>query len=261
MSGRAALPGLATGALGLVSGVLSLGLDNPAFGGVAGILALAAGLAGTRVSQRLGEQSQVQSLIEGELRSMRHESQEAEKQIKSLEADLEEAESDDYYEDEEVEDALTDPTTGLFSQSFFDVALDSRIAAAKRHLRPVAIILLEAVVGDAAKNPELAEPDLLSGAIKATIREADTACRLSNGHFALLLEDTPETGAVWTVERIRRNLNDAENSEGVTLWAGVACYPAHAFTSESVMQAANEALVQAKDWPQDRIEVALAAAE
>lgn len=69
------------------------------------------------------------------------------------------------------------------------------------------------------------------------------------------MEDTPENGAIWTVERIRRRLVDEDSS--LTVWAGVACYPAHAFDSSSIMKAAVVALDAAREWRQDRIEVAV----
>ena len=90
--------------------------------------------------------------------------------------------------------------------------------------------------------------------MRATLRDADTACRLDDGRFALILEDTPENGAVWTVERIRRAL--AGNEGGHTLWAGIACYPAHAFDAWELFDRAGSALDAAREWQQDRIEVA-----
>ncbi len=152
--------------------------------------------------------------------------------------------------------ALIDPQTGLFSQEFFQVALDSRIAAARRHLRPVAMALIDVVSGLPADEPRPVNATLIADTIKTTLREADTACRLESGYFALLLEDTPENGAIWTVERIRRQL--AENQTGLTVWAGVACYPAHAFSPDKLLEAAEHALVAARDWRQDRIEIAAA---
>jgi GGDEF domain-containing protein len=92
--------------------------------------------------------------------------------------------------------------------------------------------------------------------ISATIRDADTACRMADGRFGLVLEDTPENGAIWTVERVRRRL--VLENDGLTLWAGVACYPAHAFTPDTVLDQAERALEAAREWRQDRIEVALA---
>lgn len=151
---------------------------------------------------------------------------------------------------------LTDALTGLFSEAYFDVALEARIAAARRRLRPVALVLLDVVRGLASAETVPADADLVTTALRRTLREADTACRLDDGRFALVLEDTPENGAIWTVERIRTHL--AEGGTIHTVWAGIACYPAHAFDKVEILGQAEEALRQAKEWRQDRIEVATA---
>jgi GGDEF domain-containing protein len=151
---------------------------------------------------------------------------------------------------------LTDESTGLFSQEYFDVALDARLSAARRHLRPVAVVLIEVVEGLADGTPRPARPHSVAESISTTIRDADTACRMTDGRFGLVLEDTPENGAIWTVERIRRHL--AGVSTGLTLWAGVACYPAHGFNTDEILDRADNALDIAREWRQDRIEVATA---
>ncbi len=254
MNGRDSLPGLVTGALGLAAGLVAFGLKEPIFGAVAGLLALAAGVAGVRLGQRLSEQSAIQSLVEDELRAVRAEAQETEEHLRTQ---LESVAFEEYEVVDGPGETLTDPATGLFSESFFNVALESRIAAARRHLRPVAVVLLEVVHGLPHSEPVDADASAVAESIRVTLREADTACRLQSGYFALLLEDTPENGAIWTVERIRRQL--LGNQTGLTMWAGVACYPAHAFSPDEIMRAANQALVLAKEWRQDRIEVAVAA--
>ncbi len=151
-------------------------------------------------------------------------------------------------------DGVTDLETGLFNEQFFLVTLDKRISAARRGLRPLAMIRLE-VVTDLTDNAR-APAKLVASALQDTLRDADTACRLDDGTFALVLEDTPENGSVWTVERVRRCL--AERLPGNTLWAGVACYPAHAFDAHQILVQASQALELAKEWRQDRIEVATA---
>ncbi len=267
MIGRAALPGLTAGALGIAAGLIGVTLNNPSFGAVAGVLALAAGVAGVRTARQLDDQAEVQRLVEEELRSVRNAAKETEAELRNeIEAgqspyeDLGEnvGEDGDYF-DEDGHDPLTDETTGLFSESFFAVALDSRVAAARRHLRPVSVVLLEVVEGLPSDQPRVTDASTVAKAIKATLREADTACRLRNGDFALLLEDTPENGAIWTVERIRRFIS--ESGTELTLWAGVACYPAHAFSPNELMDAAGTALNSAREWRQDRIEVALVASD
>src|SRR4051794_26908734 len=156
--------------------------------------------------------------------------------------------------DTEVPDSLTDPLTGLFNESFFRVTLDTRVSAARRHLRPVAVVLVQVAQGvrEGAASP--VSPMVVADGVRATLRDADTACRLDDGRFALILEDTPENGAVWTVERVRRAL--AVDHPGQTLWAGIACYPAHAFDAWELFDRAGQALDAAQEWHQDRIEVA-----
>ncbi|HTO01423.1 MAG TPA: diguanylate cyclase [Microthrixaceae bacterium] len=177
----------------------------------------------------------------------------ASERIRSLEQELESIRSERFSPPEE-RSALTDPESQLYSEAYFRVALDARIAAARRHLRPVAIALLEVNEGPAS-SPSPVPPARAAESIRQTIRDADTACRLNNGTFAIILEDTPENGAVWTVERVRRNLVSRFGSH--TMWAGVACYPAHAFSTDELLAQADEALVSAREWQQDRIEVAI----
>ena len=152
--------------------------------------------------------------------------------------------------------SLMDPETELFSESYLKVALESRLASARRHLRPVALGLMEVAEGLPDQGGSAASPTTVAEAVSRTLRDSDIACRMQDGTFAVILEDTPENGAVWTMERIRRNL--VSTSGHHTLWAGVACYPAHAFDGPELLDAVGQALEAAKAWNQDRIEVAIA---
>lgn len=150
---------------------------------------------------------------------------------------------------------FVDAETGLFNEEYFRVAVETRVLAARRHLRPVAVVLFDVVVDDGFGRQVPAEAGPVADAIRETLREADTACRLADGRFGFVLEDTPEDGAIWTVERLRRALAAVDDAQ--TRWAGIACYPAHAFSAEEVLEKAEAAYRQARDWAQDRIEVAL----
>lgn len=149
---------------------------------------------------------------------------------------------------------IHDPVTGLFNEHYFAVAVDSRVAAARRHLRPVAIIYL--AVSRSGSPEEMADPVAVSNAVRATLRDSDTACRMDDGRFAIILEDTPEEGAILTAERLRRAMGTAAPDH--VQRAGVACYPAHAFNASELLAKAEKALQSARDWPQHRIEVAAA---
>ena len=149
---------------------------------------------------------------------------------------------------------IHDGATGLFNEHYFAVAVDSRVAAARRHLRPVAIIQLSVSRPGEADN--MADPVAVSSAVRATLRDSDTACRMDDGRFAIILEDTPEEGAILTAERLRRAMATAAPDH--IQRAGVACYPAHAFNAPELLAKADRALEAARDWPQHRIEVAIA---
>ncbi len=99
-----------------------------------------------------------------------------------------------------------------------------------------------------------AEPVVVADALRATLRESDTLTHLQDGRFGVVLEDTTESGAISTMERLRLHL--AEHHPSQTLWVGVACYPAHALTAGELIDRADTALAAARDWHQSRIEVA-----
>jgi diguanylate cyclase (GGDEF)-like protein len=146
-----------------------------------------------------------------------------------------------------------DPGSGLLNGHYFAAALPNRVASARRVLRPLSLVLAEAADG----TDEVVHA--ITYALHDSLRESDTACRLDDGRFALILEDTPEDGAVWTVERVRRLLGDQQHE--VVLWAGVATYPAHALDHTSLLALTDKALADAKSWgDQSRIEVAPAPA-
>jgi len=153
------------------------------------------------------------------------------------------------------DDLLHDPESGLLNEAYFQAALPNRVATARRVLRPLSIALLS--LGDAEARPGRCAPDLaqrVAEGLMETLRESDTACRTADGGFALVLEDTPEDGAIWTVERLRRLL--ADRGEDLTLWAGIASYPAHALEPPDLLSCARRALSLAGEWSQSRIEVA-----
>jgi diguanylate cyclase (GGDEF)-like protein len=252
---------LASGVLGLALGAAAALWDLVMLAVVAGACAMVAGVAAYRLvglyTQRSAEVETLNDQVSELELSVRREA-EARAQA---EAELDSAAFAAQVDRTAVRrapdpDSLTDAETGLFSESYFLIAADARIAAARRHLRPIAIVLLEVVEGLGSELPHPADACSVATGIKGTLRDADTACRLEAGAFALLLEDTPENGAIWTIERLRRAM--AGSNPGLTIWAGIACYPAHGFNTNELLDRAESALSHAKEWRQDRIEIATA---
>ncbi len=209
------------GAIGIVLGILCIALENNGLGLGAGIAALVAGVIGL-----LSETAPLPAAVPAPV---------------PVSTDVAPA-------------PAMFPDTGLFNEQYFNVMVDTRVSAAKRHLRPVSLVLV--VVG-MQSNGRIVPADRLAvaGAVRRTLREADIACELG-GRLGFILEDTPEEGAIWTLERLRRALTEVDGR--LVQWAGVACYPAHAFNAGEVLAKAEGALAVARDWPQARIEVASA---
>jgi len=258
---------LAFGAVGLAFGVIAALADEPMIAVLAGVAALAAGVLAFQLESEStgtdGSSAQVAELEEAVAAQVqaRIAAEDAVRSLGEQLADAERRSSDIARAPESMvirgandTEGLSDPTSGLFNEEYYRAAVDARIAAARRHLRPVAVAFVDVVVG-VPGEPTRVAPEMVADSLARTLRDSDTAARLEDGRFALVLEDTPENGAIWTIERVRRML--AGQRDDITLWAGVACYPAHGFDGGELLRQADVALLGAREWHQDRIEVAV----
>jgi diguanylate cyclase (GGDEF)-like protein len=251
---RRALVGITVGVLGLLLGAAAVVWDVVAFAVIAGFVALSCGVASSRLVHRLGRAHAEIEQLSGKVSELETTVEKEARAREDVETQLASRIQLTATRTSTQGDALTDESTGLYSEGYFTVALDARLAVARRNLKPVAVVLMEVIEGLGDGHPHAADPAGVAVSIAATIREADTACRLLDGGYALVLEDTSENGAIWTIERIRRHM--ATTAPGLTMWAGVACYPAHGFNTDEVLDRADMALDAAREWRQDRIEVA-----
>jgi diguanylate cyclase (GGDEF)-like protein len=220
---RRALPGLAAGLAGLAFGVSAAVLSSPGLAVVAAACALAAGGASLVMLERVHRAER-----------------EAEESRRPPTADA-------GADVDEPAIPLLDAETGLPDRHFFELALDGRVAAARRHLWPVTVVLLDVgLQADAEEDPDSRARALASFAalLRQTLREADIACRLSGTTMGLILEDTAEEGGVWTAQRLQIAL--AKDITRVRrLAAGVASYPSHGLRPEEVLNRAEQALTRA----------------
>lgn len=254
MTDRRAVLGLAAGLLGLALGLAAAAWQVVLLAVVAGATALAAGVAIVRLVSLLRHREARIDELEHRVEELRRKAEREAEARETVETAFSSRVFGTAVNRGDLGDALTDPATGLYSEGYFSVALDARVAAARRDLRPLSVVLLEVMSGLDTGVVRPAEPLPVAAAITATLRGVDTSCRLQHGGYALLLEDTPETSAIWTIERVRRHL--ADTHPGYTMWAGIACYPAHGFSPPELVAAAEGALELAREWRQDRIEVA-----
>src|SRR5262249_23089133 len=100
-----------------------------------------------------------------------------------------------------------DAATGLFDERYFAVLVQQQVAAARRSLRPISVIIFEIDAIDGAGEAQPSQALTVVGdVIRRTLRECDSACRLGELMIGAILEDTPESGAVWAAERVRGTL-------------------------------------------------------
>ncbi len=150
-----------------------------------------------------------------------------------------------------------DSASGLLDEQFFPVLVQQRVAAARRHLQPIAIVIFDI---DGLDREDARACDRAIGALGdtmiKTLRESDAACRVGLTMTAAILEDTAEAGAVWAAERIRGTLHHESGSGVITVSAGIACYPTHALSATELIDRAESALETALARGRDRLEIA-----
>ena len=219
---RRALPGLLAGLAGLGFGVTAAVLSSATFAVIAAACALAAGAASLAMVQRVLD---AERQAEDAARRVREEEDATAAELTA---------------------PLVDDATGLPDGRFFELALEGRVAAARRHLWPITVVLLEIGFGADAPDARSRAEALaaFSSLLRQTLREADIACRIGPTSIGLILEDTTEEGGVWTAERLQIAL--AKDVTRVRrLAAGVASYPTHGLGTEEVLMRAEAALTRA----------------
>jgi diguanylate cyclase (GGDEF)-like protein len=218
--------GLGAGILGLICGVVAEVASVPVLGVAAGVLAVVAPVAVLPLAREVRDAEKV---IAGAAA------------ISTL-RELQLAEQRD--EDGAIQ-RMVDAESGLPDQNFFELALESRLAAARRRLWPICVVELE-LFPDQPDNEQRMRDMVVgfAGVARLTLRGSDIACRVGTTSFALILEDTDERGGDLAVRRLIHACSSQEF--GVRrLAAGVASYPNHGLTAQDVLSQAWIALGRA----------------
>jgi GGDEF domain-containing protein len=152
---------------------------------------------------------------------------------------------------------LVDPLTGMLDARYFWAALERRVAASRRKLSPFSLVILElwpTEPGRARVSDQSVK--VLAAVVRAVLRDSDTGCRIDDHSIGLLLEDTPEAGAVWATERVRGGFFATTFRGNVQLAVGIAAYPAHALEADRLMEAARAAARRSLQGGDQAIEIA-----
>jgi diguanylate cyclase (GGDEF)-like protein len=148
-------------------------------------------------------------------------------------------------------DALTD----LPNRSLFHDRLEQAARAANRDTKPLALLVMDLdgfkevndTLGHHAGDRVLQE---VASRVRGTLREADTVARLGGDEFAILLPFTDVDGAVLAAQKvlqeIERPLLIDHRPLAIRASVGIACFPEHGASADTLLQKADVAMYLAK---------------
>jgi diguanylate cyclase (GGDEF)-like protein len=156
--------------------------------------------------------------------------------------------------------AQLDGLTGLWNRAHLDERLAEECAAAERHDRPLALVVLD-IDYFKSVNDQYGHPfgDMALQRVAATlsekVRSSDTVCRYGGEEFAIILRETAGEQALFAAERMRSAiaaipLLHMQKQVRITASFGVACNHSlpepNRYTPREVLSGADQALYQAK---------------
>ena len=161
----------------------------------------------------------------------------------------------------ELDDASrTDMLTGLLDERGWEEILGKELERARRSGNRVGIVVgqldgaapLREHVGERRAEELVADAGVKLG---RTIRLNDAAARVAREQFAVVCPYTDERGATIMAERAGTILRETRADDGGpdrTISFGIASYPKHGTSADSLMSAAREALNEARTQGGDR---------
>lgn len=155
------------------------------------------------------------------------------------------------------ERAFVDDVTEVYNARFLFQAIAREIHRAARYDRELSVLFLDLDrfkrVND--EHGHLVGSEVLrklSRVLQESIRQIDTLARYGGDEFTILLVDTGQGQAMDIAERIRRTVAEtifegAGNTPvRLTISIGVATYPAHGRSQETLLDAADKSMYRAK---------------
>jgi diguanylate cyclase (GGDEF)-like protein/putative nucleotidyltransferase with HDIG domain len=151
----------------------------------------------------------------------------------------------------------TDPDTGMLNRTGMREALDAEIDRARRGRSALGVVVLRIdghrpfSTGHGERNAVL---ELVAAAVKRVKRGMDHSARLGEREIAVALPECEPNDAYLVAERIRSAAREVLEGlpASITVSLGVACYPEHGATAESVLHAASQGVAAAEQLGRDR---------
>jgi diguanylate cyclase (GGDEF)-like protein/PAS domain S-box-containing protein len=160
--------------------------------------------------------------------------------------------------------SIRDPLTGLFNRRYMEESLQREIHRADRNKQALGLIMIDVdhfkrfndTWGHEAGDLVLRE---LSQFLQKSIRVSDIACRYGGEELTLIFPEMSLEETYKRAEELRQGIKEFdlkyhESSLGaITISLGVASFPQHGKTSDSLIQLADAALYRAKAEGRDRV--------
>ena len=161
------------------------------------------------------------------------------------------------------EEAIHDPLTGVYNRRYLEVTLTRELARAAREGQPLSILMgdvdhfkrLNDTYGHLAGDEVLrALGDLLRNCARAS----DIPCRYGGEEFVVVLPEMSLEVARERAELVRQDFADLRIAFdgiqlGSTVSIGVSVYPDHGTTANELIDAADQALYEAKHTGRNRV--------
>ena len=164
--------------------------------------------------------------------------------------------------------SVTDELTGLANRRQLDDELVREIQRHERHKRSFAVLMLDVdrfkALNDTHGHPAGdAVLRKLASVLQASTRKGDTVARFGGEEFMVILPETPAAGALTLAEKIRTAIEQTHFVVGgdstvvpVTASIGLARFPDHGTTVETLVMVADEALYRSKQSGRNRVTTA-----
>jgi diguanylate cyclase (GGDEF)-like protein len=158
--------------------------------------------------------------------------------------------------------ALTDALTGCFNRRSFDMRLEHDLQLATRVGHQLSLVMLDLdnfkrINDEAGHEAGDAALCMLAEILRAGLRGVDTAARFGGDEFVVILPQANVEGALLVAERLRKGIEEMEvpGFGQVTCSVGIATFPDHASSRDTLIAAADRALYSSKNSGRNRVTV------
>lgn len=165
--------------------------------------------------------------------------------------------------------ALTDGLTGCYNRRWFEPQLERDLQLATRMQQPLSLIMLDLdnfkqindqaghEAGDVALRKLADNLRAELRAVDSTARLGESAARFGGDEFVIILPQADTEGALRVAERLRKRIEEiyVPGFGHVTSSFGVATFPDHATTRDTLVVAADRALYISKNSGRNRVSV------